>query len=206
MKLKFFIFSLLFCCTSAFAQVATFTPSSSAFGNVPVAATQTNSVTLQNTGSSTLTISSVQITGMSNAAFSQTNNCGSSLSASASCSFSITFLPLSIGANFSNLVVIDNAAGSPQTVPLTGTGINNVQLTWTASVSSGVSGYNIYRGTTSGSESATPLAFTSNTFYFDIAVARGVVYYYYIETVGSELSSPSSEVHAMLPRRRVSTP
>jgi hypothetical protein len=75
-------------------------------------------VTLTNTGTASLTISNV--TTPSN--FAQTNNCGTSLTAGASCTFQVTFTPTGSGAHTGNLNVFDNASGSPQKVSLTGTG------------------------------------------------------------------------------------
>ena len=75
-------------------------------------------VTLTNSGSATLTITS--ITGSVN--FPQTNNCGSSLKAGASCTTTITFQPRGTGTLTGTVTITDNAANSPQTVALTGVG------------------------------------------------------------------------------------
>jgi hypothetical protein len=81
-----------------------------------------NCVTLTSTGSTTLFISSIRITGTNAADFAQVNNCGSSLPPGARCSISIAY-NASIGGNENaTLVISDNAPDSPQTVPLTGTG------------------------------------------------------------------------------------
>ena len=75
-------------------------------------------VTLQNTGTSTLTISSIAVSGD----FSQTNTCGSSVAAGASCSIAVTFKPLATGTRTGTLTVADNASPATQTVSLTGMG------------------------------------------------------------------------------------
>jgi hypothetical protein len=75
-------------------------------------------VTLTNTGNSSLTINS--ISAPSN--YSQTNNCGSSLAAGASCSITVTFTPQATGSRTASLSVADGAGGSPQTVAVSGTG------------------------------------------------------------------------------------
>ncbi len=54
--------------------------------------------------------------------FAQTNTCGTSVLAGASCTFSVTFTPTGINIRKANLSISDNAAGSPQLVTLTGTG------------------------------------------------------------------------------------
>ncbi|HTS70142.1 MAG TPA: choice-of-anchor tandem repeat GloVer-containing protein [Terriglobia bacterium] len=78
-------------------------------------------VTLSNAGSMALTINS--ITASTN--FAQTNNCGGSLAANASCTINVTFKPTAAGSLTGTLTVTDNsnnAAGSTQTVSLSGTG------------------------------------------------------------------------------------
>jgi fibronectin type 3 domain-containing protein len=74
-------------------------------------------------------------------------------------------------------------------------GIHNVVLLWTPSSTSGVVGYNVYRGTTSGGESSTPLNSTpvSGTTFTDESVTAGSTYYYVVTTVGSDdTQSPAS--------------
>jgi hypothetical protein len=81
------------------------------------------SVTLTNTGVATLTISSISITGTNAADFAQSNTCGSSVSAGANCTISVTFTPSIVGAESAAVSISDNATGSPQTVSLSGTGV-----------------------------------------------------------------------------------
>ncbi len=75
-------------------------------------------VTLSNTGTAALTISSIAASGD----FSQTNNCGNSVAASASCTVNVTFKPTVSGTRTGTLTITDNASTSPQTVNLTGSG------------------------------------------------------------------------------------
>jgi len=77
------------------------------------------SVTLSNTGSATLSITSITVSGD----FSQTNTCGSSLAASASCTLSVTFKPTATGTRTGAVTITDNASPATQTVSLTGTGV-----------------------------------------------------------------------------------
>ena len=79
-------------------------------------------ITLFNTGSSTLTVSSISVTGTNSADFSQTNNCGTSVASGANCTISVTFTPEAAGTRTAAISVADNATGSPQSVALTGTG------------------------------------------------------------------------------------
>ena len=82
-------------------------------------------VTLSNTGQVAMSITSVTITGN----FAQTNNCGTTLAAGASCTVNVTFTPQQTGAESGTLEIADNAAGSPQIVSLSGTGTISVTLT-----------------------------------------------------------------------------
>jgi hypothetical protein len=84
-------------------------------------------VTLTNTGTGTQTTAPlpVDITqiSISGSDFAQTNNCGSSLPPSTACGIHITFTPTMAGTRTGTLSITDNAAGSPQTVPLSGIGV-----------------------------------------------------------------------------------
>jgi probable HAF family extracellular repeat protein len=105
------------------APSAALSPTSLAFSTQAIGTTSAaNTVTLKNTGSTTLTISGIAITGSNVGDFAQTHTCGSSLAAGASCSISVTFKPTASGTRSAALSVTDNAAGSPQKVPLSGTG------------------------------------------------------------------------------------
>ena len=73
----------------------------------------------------------------------------------------------------------------PPPTNLTATsGEKSVTLNWTAPA--GVSGatYDVYRGTTSGGESATPIATgVSATTYTDTALTDGTAYFYTVKTL-----------------------
>jgi hypothetical protein len=75
-------------------------------------------VTLTNSGNATLQISQISATGD----FTETNTCGLTLAAGASCKISVTFTPFSTGTLMGTLFIFDNVTGSPQTVALTGIG------------------------------------------------------------------------------------
>ncbi|MGA2606727.1 MAG: choice-of-anchor D domain-containing protein [Terriglobia bacterium] len=75
-------------------------------------------VTLSNTGAAALSITSISIS----SDFGQTNTCSASLAASAQCTFGVTFTPTASGSRSGTLTITDNAAGSPHTVTLSGTG------------------------------------------------------------------------------------
>jgi hypothetical protein len=74
--------------------------------------------TLTNLGPATLSLNSVTASGQ----FSQTNNCGTGLNKTDSCSTSVTFNPTGNGLQNSAIDFSDNFASGVQAVPLTGTG------------------------------------------------------------------------------------
>jgi fibronectin type 3 domain-containing protein len=108
------------------------------------------------------------------------------------------------GAATAALAFADNASGSPQSVALSGTGTHDVVLSWSASTTSGVTGYYVYRGTTSGAESSTPLnaSLVTSTSYIDATVQAGQTYYYVVSAVaadGTTTSVWSNEATATVP-------
>jgi len=103
--------------------VATLSPTSLVF---PSTVTGTSSdeqvITLKNTGTSSLTISSLALSGTNPTSFIDLTSCGTSLAAGASCSIYVAFDPTKTGALSATLGLSDNAAGSPQKVSLSGIG------------------------------------------------------------------------------------
>ncbi|OYT99266.1 MAG: hypothetical protein CFE40_05195 [Burkholderiales bacterium PBB1] len=107
--------------TAAPAPAAALAPASLAFGNQTQSTTSTaRNVTLTNAGTAALTISS--ITASAPFAISGTT-CGASLAAAASCTVSVTFSPTALGAASGSVSLTSNAAGSPHSVGLSGTGV-----------------------------------------------------------------------------------
>jgi hypothetical protein len=103
--------------------MATLNPTSLSFGNQSVGTTSgAKGIQLKNTGNSTLTISSIAISGTNATDFTQTNNCPGSLTPGAQCNINVNFSPTSIGTRTAALSVTDNASNSPQPASLTGTG------------------------------------------------------------------------------------
>lgn len=94
-------------------------PASLSFSSVDVGTTSAaQTVTLTNTSSAVLTLSSITTSGD----FAQTNNCGNSLAGGGSCTINVTFTPTASGTRTGTLSVGDDAGNSPQTVALSGTG------------------------------------------------------------------------------------
>ena len=93
------------------------------FGSVKHATSSTLTVTLSNPGTTTLSLTSIGVTGANSSAFVQSSNCGSSVAAGASCAIAVKFTPAAMGVFNANLTITDNARyGGTQTVPLSGTG------------------------------------------------------------------------------------
>ena len=98
-------------------------PTSLAFGNEATATTSAaKTVTIKNSGTATISFSSIKLTGGQADDFALSKTCGSSLAANASCTLSVTFKPVSTGAKAASISIADNASNSPQTVALSGTG------------------------------------------------------------------------------------
>jgi hypothetical protein len=81
-------------------------------------------VTLTNSGTTTLNISSIRISGADKGDFSQSNSCGASLTAGANCSIDLTFKSSTGGTRTGTLTIMDNAAEGSQIVGLSGTGMD----------------------------------------------------------------------------------
>ncbi len=184
------------------AATVSVSPTSLSYGNQPVSTTSAaQTVTLTNGGNVALSITSLTIAGTNIGDFAEiANTCGSSVAAGGNCTIGVTFKPSAAGQRTATLSITDNASGSPQAVSLSGTGSSDVILSWVGSPSSGVVGYNVYRGTASGGESSTPLNSTpiNGTSYVDANVTAGATYYYVVTTVGSSgvQSAPSNETGA----------
>lgn len=127
------------------------------------------------------------------------------MAASASCVASVTFSPTATGTRTATLTFTTSAAGSPQSVPLTGTGlalrpnpptgtneISEVNLAWLAATGgtdpNPIAGYNVYRGTVSGgpyTKLTASLLGAKVLSYADLTVTAGVTYYYVVTSVDS---------------------
>jgi hypothetical protein len=106
---------------AALAPVADFSSTSLTFSAQTVSTTSgPQTITLSNTGNGALTPLKITPTGD----FAETNTCGSSVAAGASCTISVTFSPISAGSQSGTLTMTDNASNSPQTVELSGGGMD----------------------------------------------------------------------------------
>jgi 6-phosphogluconolactonase (cycloisomerase 2 family) len=131
----------------------TLSPGSLTFGDVAQGSQSTpESVTLTNSGTASLTISSILPKGANPGDFAETNNCTAApLAVQASCSITVTFGPKAIGERIATISISDDAADSPQSVSLSGNGVAGVSSLTPASVNFGT----IAQGVKSASQSVT---------------------------------------------------
>ena len=120
--------------------------------------------------------------------------------------FTVTFTPPGTGVASGSLSFFSNASNSPTVESLTGTGTpppqHSVNLSWTASSSQNISGYNIYRGVNSGGPySKINSVLNASTLYTDTTVADGLTYYYVTTAVNSSNteSAYSNQTTAVIP-------
>ena len=110
--------------TTAAAVTVTFTPPSLTF---PAQAQGTTSapmtVTVKNTSTSAtnVTFSNISTTGPFAVSGGTCSTTGAGIAQNATCTITVTFTPTGTAPSSGNLSVTDNAAGSPQLVPLSGT-------------------------------------------------------------------------------------
>jgi hypothetical protein len=181
----------------------TVSPTTIPFGNVIVGTNAQQTGTLSATGQSVI-VSSQNVTGsafvVSGLSFPVTIPAGQQVQ------FTVTFTPTGTGAASGNVSFASNASNSPTIETFTGTGTpppqHTVNLSWTASTSQNIIGYNIYRGVKSGGPySKINSVLNASTLYTDTTVADGTTYYYVTTAVNSsnEESSYSNQTTAVIP-------
>jgi hypothetical protein len=87
-------------------------------------ASQPVAVTLTNSGTGALVTTSISFSGANPADFLEQDTCKSTIAPAAACTVNVTFRPAAVGARSANLVLGDNAANSPQSIPVTGAATN----------------------------------------------------------------------------------
>jgi subtilase family serine protease len=106
---------------SAGAPAASLTTSSLTFASQSVGSTSVGqTVILTSTGSVSLTISSITVTGANAGDFGQTNNCPGALATGSTCSITVTFVPTAASTRTAAVSIADSAGG--RSITLTGTG------------------------------------------------------------------------------------
>ena len=172
--------------TGAPAGQLTLTPTSLNFGNVTNGSSSILSGTLTASGSS-VTVASASST---SAEFSLSGiSLPMSVSAGQSVPFSVTFLPQATGTATASLSFLNNTGGTLATGSLTGSGVaavqHNVSLSWSPSTSTGIVGYNVYRGAILGGPYTQVSSEDTGSSYTDTTVSAGQIYYYVVTAVDS---------------------
>jgi Tol biopolymer transport system component len=99
------------------------TPSPLDFGNVAPGTATSLTVTAKNTGAVPLTFAGVTIGGANAAEFTKgADTCAATLARDKTCTVAVSFTPSGVGPKAAELAFSDDAADSPQRVPLAGTG------------------------------------------------------------------------------------
>ena len=106
--------------------VLTLTPRTLAFGSQEVnTSSPTQSITVTNTGTAAVPITSVALAGTGAGQFAFTNGCGKSLAGKAKCIVKVAFKPTTKGAKSASLNV-NGGGGGLRSTSLTGTGSNGL--------------------------------------------------------------------------------
>jgi hypothetical protein len=167
--------------TAANGQL-TVSPTTLALGSVVVGTSGTASGNLTASGAN-VTVTAVS---SNNSVFSLGGlSLPVTIPAGQSTSFTVTFSPLTSGAASATLTFTSNAQPSTTTETLTGTGApapaHTVNLSWNASTSLDVTGYNIYRAvftTSCGAYSKINPVLDTTMLYTDASVVNGTSYCY----------------------------
>ena len=177
------------------------------FGTVALGTPGVQTFSVANSGGSNVTISGISFAGQSVALSGI--SAGLVIAPGQSVPVSATFSPVSAGATSGLITITSDAANSPATIswtaatPATAEAVAPaVNLSWVASTSDGVTGYNVYRSTISGGPysliTSNPVAATD---FVDSNVSSAETFFYVVTSIaaGNEESGYSTEVSATLP-------
>lgn len=177
------------------------TPGSMTFGTVTIGTTQTQNGSVTATGGS-VTLSS---TSSNNSAFTLggltlpvTLNAGQSLP------FTVTFAPTASGTASANISFFaSNSTSATESASGSGATVQHIiDLSWNASTSGSIAGYNVYRANaSSGPYSKINSSLDPALSYSDNTVSSGKTYYYETTAVDSSgvESSYSNQVQVVVP-------
>lgn len=189
---------------AAGTQKLTASPSSLAFGNVSLGASNDISVTLRNPGTTNLLVNSASYSGPG---FNVTGlSAPLTLSGGQATSFTASFGPSSVGSASGSISLKDNSGNTLLSIPMSGTGVtaavaHSVDLSWTASTST-VSGYHVYRGNvTGGPYTLLTSSLVPSTSFADNSVTSGSSYFYVVTAVdvSNNESAFSNQAAATIP-------
>jgi len=188
----------------AATRTLSISPASLSFGNVTTGTTSASqNVTITSTGNSNVTISQITLIGAGY--LMGGGSAPVTLPPTQAITLAVQFNPTVTGSVAGGISIMSDAAGSPATVTLSGTGIalvqHSVTLTWNASTST-VVGYNVYRTTTSGTGyTKINSTLVSVITYTDSSVQNSTTYYYVTTAVDANgvESTYSNEASAVIP-------
>jgi len=179
-------------------------PTALNFGNVTVGGKKSLNANLT-AGASNISVSSAAWKGegysVSGITFPVTVPAGQSVP------FTVTFAPQTSGNSAGGVSFDSDATDSPTAQTFNGAGTesnggHSVALSWNASTSQNVTGYNIYRGVASGGPySRVNSTLNTTTDYSDSAIQSGQTYYYVTTAVSSQgvESAYSNQAAAIIP-------
>jgi hypothetical protein len=179
------------------------TPSSLAFGTQVLNTAMTQIVKITNTGSVAVAITQGTITGPG---FTVGVTTPINLNVGQSVNVPVVFDPGAAGTVSGSLTLVSSGT-TLLSVPLSGTGLaalaHSVDVTWVASTSTPLQGYNVYRSTVSGGPytKLSPTLSPTTLLFTDTTPLSGKQYFYVVtalNTSGAE-SSASSEVAVTIP-------
>jgi len=180
------------------------TPSSLAFGTQVLNTAMTQTVKITNTGSAAVAITQNTITG---SGFTVGVTTPINLNAGQSLNVPVVFNPGAAGTVNGSLALISSNGTTLLSVPLSGTGLaalaHSVDVTWVASTSTPLQGYNVYRSTVSGGPytKLSPTLSPTTLLFTDTTPLSGKQYFYVVtalNTSGAE-SAASPEVAVAIP-------
>lgn len=178
-------------------------PTTLTFASVNVGSNSSLPVTLKNNGNSNITISG--ISGATGPFSTSGVSAGTTLTPNQSATLNVIFTPTASGAASATITVASNSSTAPS-ISVSGTGATttppSVSLSWSASSSTDVVGYNVYRGTISGGPytklTPSPISALLDS---DSNVSSGQTYYYVVTAVDSNNneSADSNQATASIP-------
>jgi centrosomal CEP192-like protein len=180
------------------------TPSSLTFGTQVLNTAMTQTIKITNTGSVAVSITQDTISG---SGFTVGVTTSINLNAGQSLNVPVVFNPGAAGTVNGSLALVSSSGTTLLSVPLSGTGLaplaHSVDVTWAASTSTPLQGYNVYRSTVSGGPYTRLSATLSPTtlLYTDTTPLSGKQYFYVVtalNTSGAE-SAASPEVAVAIP-------
>jgi multimeric flavodoxin WrbA len=175
------------------------------FTSQPVGVVASQALTFSNAGNAPLIISQLAISGSSD--FTEYDNCGGSISAGATCTINVGFVPSVSGTRTGTLIVTDNATSpqSPQTIALSGIGtdfsLGGIGTTTAAVTAGQTATYNLQLSPMGGFTGSVTLACSSSSQLLTLQLGKCVVTPATLTVVGTSPVSfqVSMITHSSLP-------